>query len=269
MDVNWSARSELARALAISAGERLRKAFDGYEEIRIVRPGQDPQTIQDLRSDKYIREEILRQFPTDSILSEEYTKVHARDTLNNEVDYLWIVDPCDGTVNFISGLPLFSVSIAIYYRGCPLLSVVHDPIRDELFYAEHSGGASLNSQKILCSSSIENLNNATLGIDISHDSKSLCRNLGILKLLSPKVRAVRSFYSGALELCYIAIGRIDIRIDDSYYPWDVAAGALIAVESGACITDLEGHDWSLRSSTLLAASESLHSKVLLTLSEKL
>ena len=142
-----------------------------------------------------------------------------------------------------------------------IIGVVYDPVRDELFSAEKTKGAILNGLPITVGRK-RRLSEAAFGIDIYHDPRLIKRELELLDILANKVRVVRSFFSGALELCYLASGRIDIRIDDSYKPWDVAAGSLIAKESGAQLTDIYDRKWTLKSKTMLAANPILHQLVI-------
>ena len=135
--------------------------------------------------------------------------------------------------------------------------MVYDPLRNEMFYAERNEGSVLNGMPIEVSRK-KRLTESTFGIDIYHTPSLIKRELRILQILANKVQVVRSFFSGALELCYLSCGRIDIRIDDSYKPWDVSAGYLIAAESGARVTDMQNRKWTLKSKSLVAANPMLH-----------
>jgi myo-inositol-1(or 4)-monophosphatase len=251
--------SQFAQQLARGAGEELKKQFYSPTRGQVTRTGANPQTLADILSNAVIQKTIRRHFPGHEIKSEEADDrpVFGWDY---ESDYVWIVDPCDGTVNFISGIPFFSVSIALAYKLELVLGVVFDPIRNEMFSAERTKGATLNGVPISVAMN-KSLEDATLGIDVAHDVSLIIQEIELLHILADKVRAVRSFYSGALELCYVACGRIDVRIDDSYKPWDVAAGSLIASEAGARVTDLGNMRWTLKARSILAANPTLHQLV--------
>lgn len=249
-----------AKGLAKEAGKELLDNFQNPNMTKIVRSGHNPQTVIDLKVDSVIRRAIKHSFPGHAIKSEEVND-HPPFYWNYLPDYIWIVDPCDGTINYMSGIPFFSVSIALSYKLNILLGVVYDPIRDEMFSAEIGKGAKLNDSPIWIGKKSK-LSEATFGIDIYPNLELIEKELVLLRALAGKVRVVRSFYSGALELSYLAAARIDIRIDDSYKPWDIAAGSLIAVEAGAKITDLRNRIWSLKSRSLLASNPELHRLVL-------
>lgn len=251
---------KFAQNLAREAGEELKRRFDDPVSKSVTRKGSNLQTLADIKLNKLILKRIKRYYPNHEIKSEE-TADRPAFYWDYNSEYVWIVDPCDGTVNFASGIPFFSVSIALAYRTEVILGVVFDPIRNEMFGAEKTKGAMLNGNPINVSGEIV-LEDATFGIDIAHNVNLIEQEFKILQGLASKVRVVRSFYSGALELCYVGSGRIDIRIDDSFKPWDIAAGALVALEAGARVTDLQNRDWTLKSKDILAANSTLHQLVI-------
>ena len=251
---------DYTKGIVKEAGQELASFFGDSSMTRIRRRGKNPQTLADIYVNKVIRNSICRYFPNHAIKTEE-TKDHNPFYWNYQSDYVWIVDPCDGTINYISGIPFFSVSIALSYKRKVIMGVVYDPIRDEMFSAELANGAKLNDSLIRVSRK-RRISDATFGIDIYPDLGLIDKEVRLLQILAGKVRVVRSFYSGALELSYLAAGRIDIRVDDSYKPWDVAAGQLIASEAGAKLTDINNKPWSLASRSLLAANPILHKMVI-------
>jgi myo-inositol-1(or 4)-monophosphatase len=251
---------KFAQNVAREAGEELRRRFDDPVLKRVTRKGVNLQTLADVKSNQLILKRIKRYFPNHEIKSEE-TADQPAFYWDYHSDYVWIVDPCDGTVNFASGIPFFSVSIALAYKSEVILGVVFDPIRNEMFSAEKTKGAMLNGNPINVSR--ENvLEDATFGIDIAHNIDLIEQEVKILRRIASKVRVVRSFFSGALELCYVGSGRIDVRIDDSFKPWDIAAGVLVASEAGARVTDLQNRDWTLKSKDILVANPTLHQLVI-------
>jgi myo-inositol-1(or 4)-monophosphatase len=259
--------TRLVKRTICTAGRELERRFDSAIHTRITRHGINPQTVADIKANSIIIEAIRRRMPEHDIKSEE-TPGGSPFDWNGFSDYVWIVDPCDGTANFISHIPFFSVSVALAFKKEVIFGIVYDPIRKEMFTAEKGRGARLNGAPIGVGKETK-LENATFGIDMGHNQGQIRQEISILRALAAKVRVVRSFYSGALELCYVACGRIDIRIDDSYKPWDVAAGALIAKEAGAQVTDLGNKKWKLTDDCrcLVAANRILHRKVVTLLSE--
>jgi fructose-1,6-bisphosphatase/inositol monophosphatase family enzyme len=251
---------DMVETLCQRAGAELMNQFSNF---KITRAGRNPQTSADVFSNSIILEYIKKRYPHDLVISEEFG-ISSIAPRNFKQTRTWVVDPCDGTANFISGIPFYCVSIAILDSDNQIvLGVVFNPISNELFSAAKGLGAFLNGTRIFVSNET-NIGNATVGIDIGHDPILIEQETQIIKKIGPNVRVIRSFYSGALELCFVACSRIDIRIDDSYKIWDVAAGALIASEAGARITNLKGQPWSPfdKSRTLVAANPILTDKVI-------
>jgi myo-inositol-1(or 4)-monophosphatase len=246
--------------IARKAGEELQNKFNSPDSINVTKHSRNIQTSCDLSSNTIITNELLVRYPSHNIKSEE-DRTHSPFSWKYKSNYIWIVDPCDGTVNYYRGIPFYSVSIALAIDNEIVLGVVFDPVRDEMFWAVKGMGARLNNKRINVSS-ITSFKQATLGVDIYHSKNAINNEIELIRKLSSRVLITRSLYSGALELCYLAAGRLDIRIDDSYRPWDVAAGHLIAKEAGATVTNLFGVDWSIKSKSLLAATPKLHKKIL-------
>lgn len=190
--------------------------------------------------DKEVEEQLVRlilsRFPDHGILGEEST--FKGDP--NQYDTLWILDPIDGTTNFVHQQINYSVSISVYHRGEALVGVVYDPSRDEMFYAVKGEGACLNERKLhldrqvtleealLCTSVFWNKRAEQIGIDT------------IVKKLAGKVRGMRLLGSAALELAYVAAGRLDGYVSMSLNPWDFGAGRLIVEEAGGIATKMNG-----------------------------
>jgi myo-inositol-1(or 4)-monophosphatase len=249
-----------AISIARKAGCELKNKFNSPGSVKITKHVKNLQTSADLSSDAIITNEISKIFPTHNIKSEE-DRSQTPFSWKYKSDFVWIVDPCDGTVNFFRGIPFFSVSIALSIKNEIVLGVVYDPLRDEMFSAVKGIGAKLNDRFIKVSN-VTSFKEATLSIDIYHTKNAINNEINIIRRLSPRILVTRSLYSGALELCYLATGRLDIRIDESYRPWDVAAGYLIAKEAGATVTDLSGSIWGIKSRAIFAANPNLHKKVL-------
>ena len=181
----------------------------------------------------------------------------------------WYVDPLDGTVNYAHNIPIFSVSIAYARNGVMTLGVVYDPMRDELFRAERGQGAWCNGRRLQVSRATE-LQQSLLVTGFPYDIWSTLRdNLEYYGRFAKRSQGVRRLGSAALDLCYAAAGRFDGYWELSVNPWDVAAGALIAAEAGAAVTNLNGKpDYITPPCSILAAPPAIYTKMLEILNEK-
>jgi myo-inositol-1(or 4)-monophosphatase len=255
------ALSDLER-LARQAGELLRLGY-GQEHQVDYKAVIDLVTEVDHQSETLLLGEIQRLFPGHQIVSEEIGLIpgHAGDQ--------WYVDPLDGTVNYAHGIPFFTVSIAYAHDGEVTLGVVYDPMRDELFAAQRGQGAWCNRRR-LQASPVTELQRSLLVTGFPYDTWSTPRNnlefFGRFALLT---QGVRRLGSAALDLCYVAAGRFEGYWELSLKPWDLAAGALIALEAGALVTNLEGQaEYMLPPCSLLAAAPGLHARMLEVLGGK-
>lgn len=247
-------RKELKVAIkaAQEAGEILKGMFG-----RVTREAKADKSLitkADLEADKIIRSIIEKHFPDHSILDEE-----SPEKVGSE--YKWIIDPLDGTTNFSICVPFFNTSIALFKKDEPIIGVVHSPFLQETFYAEIEGGAFLNDKRIEVSRNSE-LGKCVIGFCHGYDESSTKRIIKIfskMKLVNPKFR---QFGAAALELCYLACGRIDAFLLPGLRTWDVAAGFLIAKEAGATVTDFEGNPFTINSKDLLATNGEIHHKLL-------
>jgi len=252
--------SELER-LARQAGEILRLGY-GQEHQVDYKGAIDLVTEIDHQSEELVLAEIQRLFPGHQIVSEEIGLVpgHIGDQ--------WFVDPLDGTVNYAHGIPFFSVSIAYAHAGVVTLGVVYDPMRDELFAAERGRGARLNGRSLRVSQVTE-LQRSLLTTGFPYDTWSTSRdNLEYYGRFCKLTQGVRRLGSAALDLGYVAAGRLEGYWELSIKPWDVAAGGLIASEAGATVTNVAGQaDYITPPCSLLAAPPSLHAKMKAVLDE--
>lgn len=214
-----------------------------------------------------IRNLIMTHFPDHSFLGEEGVEPGpeaSTKALHNvkDADYLWIVDPVDGTTNFVHGFPFFSVSIALAHRGEVLVGVVYDPMRDELFVAEKGKGAYVHGRKMSVS------DEAALGESLiatgfppdPHYAQPL--NMKGLQALVPQVRNIRSGGSAALHLAYVAAGRLSGFWEIGLNAWDLSAGALLVAESGGKVTDTSGTSYHLGVRNVLATNGHIHDAML-------
>lgn len=249
---------EVAIRAAMRAGAALKDGFGKPLTIK-SKGGEGVVTDRDFISERIIKEEILSTFPGHGILSEESPEEKGSGP------FRWVIDPLDGTTNYSHAFPHFSVSIALEERGRVVLGVVLDPLRDELFMAEAGKGARLNGN-IIRVSRTEKLNRSLLAIDFPRGMTA--KGGGVLKefaSISRKARALRRVGSAALELCYVAAGRLEGYWNPRFHSWDAAAGWLILAEAGGVITDLKGGPFSLASGECLATNGIVHKKMIETL----
>jgi len=190
---------------------------------------------------------IRRAYPRHAILAEE-SGAHGDD------EYRWIIDPLDGTTNFLRGFPHYAVSIALDHRHRPQLGVVYDPFKEELFTAFRGAGATLNSRRIRVSQAA-GLSGALLGTGIPYrPDQNLDAYLATLKALLPDTAGVRRAGSAALDLAYVACGRLDGFWEFCLKPWDFSAGVLLVQEAGGMVGDMSGGQDFVNTGNVLAAS---------------
>ena len=244
--------------LALCAGEIL---LEGYErEHQLDYKGEiDLVTEIDHRSEEFLVREVRRKFPGHQILAEESGGVDGGQ-------YQWYIDPLDGTVNYAHGVPFFCVSIAFAIAGVLTLAAVFDPMRNELFTAERGVGAWLNGRPLTARPQKELLRSLLVTgfpYDIRETTHNNLDHFGRFAKIS---QGVRRLGSAALDLCYVATGRFDGYWELSLKPWDLAAGALIALEAGVSVTSIEGNaEFMSPPYSVLAATSAIHSKMLATL----
>lgn len=248
--------------LARAAGNILRLGYESEHEVK-YKGVIDLVTEVDHQSEEYLLAEISRLFPDHQIISEEIGLVPGC-----EGDQ-WYIDPVDGTVNYAHGIPFFSVSIAYAHNGVMTLGAVYDPLRDELFTAELGKGAWLNGRRLKVSQVTE-LQRSLLVTGFPYDAWSNPRNnLENFNRFSKLTQGVRRLGSAALDLSYVAAGRLEGYWELTLHSWDVAAGGLIASEAGATVTNLDGNpDYLSPPCSLLAAPSVLHAKMLEILNGK-
>ncbi|GKI22220.1 inositol monophosphatase [Odoribacter laneus] len=189
----------------------------------------DVVTRADRESEAYLLEKIAERFPTHSVLGEE-SGMHEKNT-----DFCWVVDPLDGTNNYSQGLPVFTVSIGLQYRGHTLIGVVYAPYFDELYTAERGKGAFLNGRPLQVSAKTD-LESCVLGTGFPYDKGTNPENnIANLASILPGLRGIRRMGSAAYDLCCVAAGFLDGYWELNLNLWDVCAGELLVEEAGGCI----------------------------------
>ena len=260
-----SMASDIARA----AGAVLMEKFDQPHEQRVKKNVTDIVTEGDKASEAVILAALTHHFPDHHIISEEDGGVGIGRP-PHEADYFWHIDPLDGTSNYASNLPLFTVSIALADKAMrPLVGVVYDPFSHELYSASLGGGTTLNGKPVHVSTT-DALQQAMLCSGFPYDSfKNPDNNMREWAAFTRVTRGLRRLGSIALELSYVAAGRFDGLWEQSINSWDVMAGILVAREAGATVTDFSGQDTnSLYSGKQIIASNGLlHSDMVNILQE--
>jgi myo-inositol-1(or 4)-monophosphatase len=241
--------------LARGAGAILRGGFGQRQTIQ--HKGRiDLVTEYDKRSEEYLVTELRQRFPGHTLYAEESGKSEGR------AEAIWYIDPLDGTTNFAHGYPVFAVSIAYAESGALRLGAVYDPVRDEMFTAELGKGAWLNGEPLHVSEP-EDLLHSLLVTGFAYDDWVINTNLEHFIHFSKLCQGVRRIGSAALDLCYIASGRLDGYWEIALQPWDSAAGGLIAREAGAVVSALDGDPTFLKPPyAILAAPPVLHGVML-------
>lgn len=243
----------LAQDLAYKAGELLREALS--TERRITHKGEvDLVTDADEASEKLVVEGIRTVFPEHRLTGEEGA------TGAEESDYGWVVDPLDGTTNFAHGYPHFAVSIGLEFRGEPVVGVIYDPMRDEMFFAIKGEGATLNGQPIRVSS-VPTLMQAMLAMGFSYDISERGPTYALWTEFNNQSQAVRRDGSAALAMTWVACGRLDAYFEKPVNNWDVGAGVVIAREAGATVTALDGSPYVLSEREVCCSNGVLHEQV--------
>lgn len=207
-------------------------------------------TDADVAAQNAIVDLIRTQDPHAAILSEEGIQPPPGATT------LWVIDPLDGTTNYAQHLPVFAVSIALIENGQPSVGVVYDPLHDEAFTAERGQGAYLNTDRLTAAPTAD-IASAVIGLDWGREEQARATALDWISQAGQECRTIRAIGSAALGLCYLAAGRLDIYFHTALFPWDGAAGQLIAEEAGARIFDFSGAAWHYTQPTCLGCTPAL------------
>ncbi len=250
---------ELAAAAAVAreAGALLAEAFGARQRVQYKRAA-DPVTEMDRKVERLLRDRLRCAFPDHGFLGEE-----GED--DREAAVRWIVDPLDGTTNYAHGFPRFCTSLALERNGCVVLGVIFDPLRNELFAAERGRGTSLDGRPVTVSDTAEPTR-ALVASGFPYDAWSSARdNTREWRAVVKTVEAVRSTGSSALDLAYVACGRLDAFWEYGLSPWDTAAGALLVAEAGGRVSAVDGTDFDPFRPSILATNGRLHADLLAVL----
>ncbi|MBI1216881.1 MAG: inositol monophosphatase [Alphaproteobacteria bacterium] len=242
---------------AEKAARSLVRDFGEVENLQVSKKGPgDFVSNADHKAEKTIREALTKSRPNYSLLMEESGAKKGADA-----SFKWIVDPLDGTTNFLHGIPHWSISIALEKDGEILAGVVYDPIKDELFTAEKGMGAFLNNKRLRVSP--RHMADAMIAIGGARPgAKNYEIFMAEIDAVMPHVSGVRRMGSAALDICYVAAGRFDGFFERHLSPWDVAAGSLIVKEAGGYSTDMEGGKDCVYGKSFLTGSPNVHAGLL-------
>jgi myo-inositol-1(or 4)-monophosphatase len=251
-----------ASAIAREAGARLREFFAQGVETE-YKGDVDLVTVADRTVEKLVRERLAEAFPEHGVYGEEGTRERM------EGEFRWYVDPLDGTTNFAHGFPQFCVSMGLEQRpagiapaadGTIVAGVIYDPMRDELFTAERGGGAWLNGKPIHASP-IETLAESLVATGFPSRKRHDSPNIHFYHEFTLRSHGVRRAGSAALDLAYVASGRLEAFWEFNLNPWDTAAGILLVEEAGGAITDFAGGAFQLNSREVLASNGRIHAEM--------
>ena len=244
------------------AGTIINRASLDLERLSVARKGpSDYVTEIDHAAEEAIIETLRTAYPSHGFLCEE-SGHHPVEGLkeNEQAEFQWVIDPLDGTTNFIHGFPSFAVSIALRHRGQITQAVIFDPNRNEMFTASRGGGAFLNDRRIRVSGQ-RNYHDALVGAHVPGSASALTTSSRFADMLA-ECAAARRMGSTVLELAYVASGRLDAFCGTHLKPWDLAAGGLLVLEAGGLIADFDGEQGWLNNGSVLAATPKLFPQML-------
>ncbi len=213
-------------------------------------------TKTDLKSETIIKDIISNSYPNHSILDEE------SGSNRMESNYLWIIDPLDGTTNFVHGCQPFSISIALYKKAEPLIGLVLELPTSKLYTAIKGGGAFCEGEPII-SSNVDTVEKSLLATGFSYNHDKLWdNNMKIFKDLTRRSQGVRRFGSASIDLCYVAEGKLDGFWEFGLKPWDTAAGIIIASETGCKVTNIRGGAFSIYDNNILVTNQKINNEMI-------
>lgn len=264
---------DFALDAAYEAGEILLKYQKKRGSLEIKSKGSEGIASEaDMRSEEYILERIREEFPEHYILSEEDCDKNPEASFKKAAksDFAWLIDPLDGTNNFVNGIPIYAVSLGLLREGHPVMGVVYNPTSGECFFAAKGLGAHLIDFRInpfkkydlKPGQNTKEMKDCIFSpAPIYETNSKFEKHLSVFRNNIIGARAVRRLGSAALELCYVANGNFDGYWEKNLKPWDVAAAGIVCLEAGVKLTDFNGKAFSPFDSSILAAIEPLHGKI--------
>ncbi len=258
------ARSALLNVMvqaAMKAGRSLSRDFGEVQNLQVSLKGPADFVSQaDRKAEDIVFAELSKARPGYGFLMEERGDVEGDDD-----QHRWIVDPLDGTTNFLHGLPIFAISIALERQGQIVAGVIYNPAMDELYTAERGGGAFLNDRRLRVAARTK-LSDTVIGTGVPHLGLGHHGNYLVeLRNVMGEVAGIRRLGSAALDLAYLAAGRLDGFWEDLLKPWDIAAGILLIREAGGFVSDRHGEQGMFDNHSIVAGNETIHRALLKTL----
>jgi myo-inositol-1(or 4)-monophosphatase len=254
---NWQELSMFAKAWVKEAGLRIRESFSEELIIQFKQNPSDLVTEMDKQTEQFFIERIRQYYPDHTVLSEE----GFGDEVNNLTGIVWMIDPIDGTMNFVHMQRHFAISIGIYFNGVGMIGIIYDVVADEMYEAIKGQGAFFNSKKLPQLEPVP-IREAVISMNAAWAVNEKRINPQILPPLVRALRGTRSLGSAAIEMAYVAANRIDGYLTLRLSPWDFAAGRIIIEEVGGKVTTIDGKPLQMLSqNSVFVAKPGLHEEV--------
>ena len=249
--IRYSANINIMIAAARKAAKSILRDFGELEKLQVSVKGQnDFVTVADVKAQDIIYNELSKARPNYGFLMEEGKQQNSL----NENEYTWIIDPIDGTLNFMNGVPYFAISIALYNINKVIAGIVYDPVHNDIYWAEEGIGAYLNDQRLRVTNK-KNLDNSLIALGIPFlgrgDHK---KHIKIQESVMSKVAGLRRFGAASLDLAYVAAGRVDGFWEYGLSPWDIAAGLILVKEAGGIATGIDKKEDPINSGNIVAGN---------------
>ena len=249
-----SANINVMMGAARKAARGLLRDFGEVEQLQVSQKGPgDFVSAADHRVEKVLRAELSKARPDYGLLLEESGHVEGKDPHN-----MWVVDPLDGTTNFLHSIPHFAISIGLVRNGEPIAGVIYQPLTDEMFRAEKGSGAFVNDRRLRVSAR-RKMEEAVITTGIPHQGRPQPKRfLGQLEKVMGATSGIRRFGAATLDLAYVAAGRCEGFWEIGLQPWDIAAGMILVREAGGYVSDMDGNANPLETGNVVAGNDHLH-----------
>ncbi|WP_102347078.1 inositol monophosphatase family protein [Bacillus sp. Marseille-P3661] len=255
--IDWEHIHSAGKEWILEAGKQIRRSFSETLTVEFKENASDLVTNMDKKIETYFISKIMEKFPNHRILGEE----GQGDNVKSLEGTVWIIDPIDGTMNFVHLKRHFAISVGIYHDGIGMIGFIYDVVQDELYHAIKGKGAFLNGQRLANLQPV-NVEEAVIGMNAAWAIEGKRIDSGLLPPLIHALRGTRSFGSAAIEMAFVASGRLDGYLSLRLSPWDYSAGKILIEEVGGIVTSVKGEPLNLiNQSPLFAAKPGLHGEV--------